>query len=153
MYCKYNLNLELVDILTNNSHKNTRMEVSTEELIEVINKLSRNKVVGVDWLTQQKIPHDQNRKQKKTIELLRKKLERLINEPQWPRYLGRAKIIPLSKDESALLEKNNIRLISILPTVTKLIEQIILNKLNPILYGKNSKIHRIQMGFKPGTVT
>ena len=68
-------------------------------------------------------------KTSKGVEFLRQKLETLINSQYWPKYLYTAKVIPLSKTDNAFVTQKNIRIISILPAITKLMESLILNKM------------------------
>jgi hypothetical protein len=59
-------------------------------------------------------------------------------------------MVALSKDGTSYPKANDIRTIGILPIYTKVIELIILQKLNPILYGPNGIVPTQQLGFRPG---
>ena len=48
---------------------------------------------------------------------------------------------------------DNIQLITILPTTTKIVESIICELLMKTLHGENGKIHKAQQGFRPGAGT
>ena len=48
-----------------------------------------------------------------------------MNDSYWPSYLFKAKLIPLSKNDKEYTSKKNVRTISVLPALTKVIERII----------------------------
>ena len=52
-----------------------------------------------------------------------------MNADYWPKYLFKAKLIPLSKDDKAFTSLDKVRTISVIPPTAKLIERIILNRI------------------------
>ena len=64
------------------------------------------------------------------LSFLAKKAESLLNSNIWPKYIGTAKYIPLSKSMSAFPKSDEIRTIAVLPSWAKVIELKILAKLN-----------------------
>ena len=74
------------------------------------------------------------------IKKLTDKLQALINDSYWPKYLWTAKIVPLSKDNRAYTTTDQVRTISVIPVVAKLIERLILNRMEERLYGTTSGI-------------
>ena len=82
-------------------------------------------------------------------------MERWINGDQTiPPYMTQAKTVFLSKDKnnSAYPEVGDVRVISILPAVTKLYEQVLLKKINAQLDADRS-LHPNQRGFVKGKST
>ena len=57
------------------------------------------------------------------------KLTTFINAAYWPNYLFKARIIPLSKNDKEYTDIDQVRTISVISPVAKLIERIILNKI------------------------
>ena len=95
-------------------------------------------------------------KSEENLEKLTLKMEQLLNNPYWPKYLYTAKLIPLSKTDSAFESVDKVRMISVLPAVTKLMERLVLNQMMEKLYGSGNlpgAIHTDQLGFRPGAST
>ena len=63
------------------------------------------------------------------LQKLHAKLAEFINNSYWPTYLFRARIIPLSKNDKEYTGIDQVRTISVISPVAKLIERIILNKI------------------------
>ena len=57
-----------------------------------------------------------------------KKIRDLVNNDYWPSYLFKARLIPLSKNNMSYTTKDNVRTISVIPAITKIIERLLLNK-------------------------
>ena len=53
-------------------------------------------------------------------------LAKLLRAERWPTYLTAARVVPLSKTASATPPLEKIRVVAILPALTKLIELIVL---------------------------
>jgi hypothetical protein len=82
---------------------------------------------------------------------LTSKLQHFMNADYWPRYLFTARLIPLSKNEKAYTSLDQVRTISVIPPTAKLIERIILNRIQEQLYNNDSGlISPDQLGFRPG---
>ena len=74
-----------------------------------------------------------------------------MNADYWPKYLFKARLIPLSKDDKAFTSLDKVRTISVIPPTAKLIERIILNRIQEQLYNSDSGlISPDQLGFRPG---
>lgn len=133
------------------------IQVNLTEMEGIICRLSKNKATGLDGLPDNSIHDiakikDENNKLV-GLEVLRERLNELLRKSLWPHYLSTAKFIALSKTESAFPKSDELRTIAILPAWTKVIESVILERLNKQLYGPNGKIHRSQVGFRPGCGT
>ena len=82
------------------------------------------------------------------------RIEEFMNNPYWPKYLFQAKLIPLSKNDKAYTGLDQVRTISVIPPVAKLIERIILNRITDQLYNTETGIISVdQQGFRPGAST
>ena len=68
---------------------------SDDEMRAIIKKLCRDKATGIDQLP------DRFFKKLKKHDVLRKSLNKLFQKAEWPSYLYTARIIPLSKTDSA----------------------------------------------------
>jgi hypothetical protein len=121
--------------------------LSKLDIKEAINKLSRNKAKGVDGLKDIQI-----RAASKKDQVLQK-ITNCFNE--WlqnnhnPNYLKRARVVPLSKENTKYPQTGNIRPIAIYPSVTKLFEQAILLHLEQELE-KVGGLNQAQHGFRKG---
>ena len=60
---------------------------------------------------------------------LTKKIQDQLNNDYWPSYLFKARLIPLSKDNKSYTTEDNVRTISVIPAITKLMERILLNRI------------------------
>ena len=77
-----------------------------------------------------------------------------MNNDYWPSYLFRARLIPLSKTGDAYTGIDQVRTISVIPPVAKLIERILLNRISDQLYNNDDGIISLdQLGFRPNAST
>ena len=81
---------------------------------------------------------------------LLKKTNDLFESHYWSSEIGKARLIPLSKNGKQIVDKNNVRTISVLSAYTKLIERCIHSKMLDTMYGENGCIPISQLGFRPG---
>ena len=82
------------------------------------------------------------------------KLTEFINADYWPSYLFKARLIPLSKTGKAYTRTDQNRTISVISPVAKLIERLILNKIQDQLYNaEDGAISIDQQGFRPTAST
>ena len=86
-------------------------------------------------------------------ELLAEKATMILNSDIWPSYLGTARYIALAKVPSTHPLASDTRTIAILPAWSKVIENIILQRLNSHLYGTDGVILKNQVGFRPAQGT
>ena len=59
----------------------------------------------------------------------------------------------LSKNGETSTTKKHVRILSVIPAVTKLIERVILSRMEESLYGPEGIIPHCQQGFRPGAGT
>ena len=128
------------------------------EVENALQKLAKGKAVGIDGLpddTLHEISKVKPKGEQKLdgVKFIQDNLEETLNSTLWPRYLGTARVIPLSKTDSAFPLANEIRTISILPAWSKLLELVILGRLNKKLYSFLGTISDSQMGFRAGAGT
>ena len=71
---------------------------------------------------------------------LLKKTNDLFASNYWSSEIGKARLIPLSKNGKQIVDKNNVRTISVLSAYTKLIERCIHVKMLEVMYGENGCI-------------
>ena len=76
-------------------------------------------------------------------------MRRLIDEATWPEYLTTARVVPISKTDSAFPPVGSIRTVAVLPAVTKLMELLVMEELE-----KGARDRRLiakeQQGFRKG---
>lgn len=80
-----------------------------------------------------------------------------MNADYWPSYLFKARVVALSKNDKAYPTARNTRTISVLPAIAKLMERIILSRIEGRLFGETNAlgiktegtIHSSQFGFRP----
>lgn len=65
-----------------------------------------------------------------------------------PKYLKKARVVALSKDDTKFPTVGNIRPIAVLPSLMKLFEQVVLTRLQDEL-NRTQPISKFQNGFKP----
>ena len=63
------------------------------------------------------------------ITSLNEKITDLVNDEYWPAYMFRARLIPLSKNGMSYTSLQNVRTLSVLPVIAKVIERLLLNKI------------------------
>ena len=68
------------------------------------------------------------------------KIQNFMNADYWPKYLFRARLIPLSKTNKAYTGIDQVRTISVIPPVAKLMERILLNRISEFLYNTEDGI-------------
>ena len=92
---------------------------------------------------------------KSILDYIVKPLTHLINQclhtGVFPDNMKLAKVIPIYKKGDPL-EMSNYRPISLLPSISKVIERVVFNQLNMYLY-KNKIINANQYGFRAGHST
>ena len=113
-------------------------------MIDAVEKLSWKKSTGVDDMPDtffhgiladdRKAGNDDNMK------WLSKKIENVLNKKHWPQYLFSARPIMLSKNGETSTTKKFVRILSVIPAVTKLIERVILSRMEHKLYGSEGII-------------
>ena len=79
-------------------------------------------------------------------------MRRLIDEATWPEYLTTARVVPISKTDSAFPPVGSIRTVAVLPAVTKLMELLVMEELKK--GARDSRlIAKEQQGFRKGVST
>jgi hypothetical protein len=101
--------------------------LSTEEVKIAITKVSWLKATSTDQLPDTLLHHAV--KNDEHLDKLTTKIQEFMNDPYWPSYLFRARLIPLSKNGSAYTGIDQVRTISVISPLAKLIERIILNRM------------------------
>lgn len=156
MYCEYERpGSNTVINACRNVRGSHRRVVTNDDMVKAFDKLARGKAVGIDDLSDD-ILHKMSKleiEQEGSMEFFRKKAEEIMNADHWPKYLGEARIVPLSKNNSAFPKADEIRTIAVLPAWSKVIENLILLEMSPKLYGLEGVIEESQAGFRPGCGT
>ena len=107
-----------------------------------MDKLSYKKALGTDEMPDT-IIHDMIKDTDEgtaNLKWLTDRMQTLLNSDYWPQYLFSARPILLSKDGKTSTTKKNTRILSVIPAVTKLLERITLNRMEPVLYGEDGLI-------------
>ena len=126
--------------------------MTTEEVKEAVARVSWKKATSTDSMADTLI--HAAAKGARYLNQLTKKLQEFINNEYWPSYLFRARLIPLSKTGNAYTGIDQVRTISVIPPVAKLIERIILNRITDRLYNNTNGIISLdQLGFRPNAST
>jgi hypothetical protein len=122
--------------------RNHPWRLTVDEVAKAVDKLSYKKALGTDEMPDM-IIHDMIKDTNEgTVNLkwLTDRMQTLLNSDYWPQYLFSARPILLSKDGKTSTTKKNTRILSVIPAVTKLLERITLNRMEPMLYGENGLI-------------
>jgi hypothetical protein len=118
--------------------------LTEEELETAINKLSWNKALGVDGMSDIHFHNILKNNDTGDMDWLKGRIEYILNSSYWPQYLFSARPICLSKDGLTATSHKNTRILSVIPALAKLIERVILNRLTPSLYGEDGLIPHSQ---------
>ena len=113
-------------------------------------KLSHNKATGMDGLKDVMIKALVKHQAFKTK--LRLQMQNWLNGESVPAYLTTARTIFLSKEDTPYPSEGNVRIIAILPALTKLYELVLLEKLNKET-ARLHLVHENQRGFVAGKST
>ena len=116
---------------------------SPSEIQFIISKLSNKKSLGQDLITNRIIKH----LPKKAILLLTFIFNSILHLSHILHSWKHSIIILIPKPDKPLDLPSSYRPFSLLPSLSKILEKIILNRLNPILASHNI-IHHTQFGFK-----
>ena len=134
-----------------------RWSISEREMIDAIEKLSWKKSTGVDNMPDTFfhgiLEEDRKVGNMKNTRWLSEKVENVLNQQHWPQYLFSARPILLSKNGETSTTKKFVRILSVIPAITKLIERVILSRMEGKLYGPDGIIPHCQQGFRPGAGT
>ena len=118
-------------------------KVTEYDVEEIVNKLDENKSVGCDDISAEHLTRHPS-----LLPLLTFLIQKSFNDLKVPEVWKTAKVIPLHKNGRKDL-LNNYRPISILPTISKIMERIIYNNLYSFLI-ENKLLSRYQFGFRSG---
>ena len=102
--------------------------MNDDHLHLAIKRLSSGKAVGVDGLRDLVLKHAV----KNVVgckDKLKVVMQQWLNGKPLPRYVTTAKTFFLSKESSEYPETGNVRIISVLPSITKLYELVLLERL------------------------
>lgn len=121
-----------------------KWEVSEEVLEFAIRKISRNKAMGLDklpdyFIKNHEVLFDSRRKIKDLC-------QKWVDGEELPTYMKTGRIFALSKDDTSFPELGNVRTISILPSIMKLYELVLLQFIKQEVAAKNL-IPQNQRGF------
>jgi len=116
---------------------------SPSEIQFIIKKLSNKKSPGHDLITNRIIKH----LPKKAILLLACIFNSILRLSHIPQVWKHSIIIPIPKPDKPPDQPSSYRPISLLPSLSKILEKIILKRINPILNNQNI-IPNTQFGFK-----
>ena len=116
--------------------------ISYEKILEIIKKLNPKKAFGFDEIDQKMFINAPKISSLYLNCLFRKILQ--LNK--MPNLLNTSKVIPIPKTLGDELEVNQIRPIALLSVVSKILEKLILTKLEKIIY-KNNILSKNQTGF------
>ena len=124
---------------------------------DAVTKLSWKKSTGVDDMPDtffhEILKEDIANGNEANMKWLSDKIMGVMNQQHWPQYLFSARPILLSKNGETSTSKKNVRILSVIPAVTKLIERVILSRMEFRLYGNDGLIPHCQQGFRPGAGT
>ena len=163
LYCSYRKPVQwaTVNALLNHEPQITELygpfAISSAELSVAIARLSKNKAVGVDGLSDNTLHEVVKLTLKKDgidgLNLITGKINSIFASRSWPKYIGTARFIPLSKTSEEYPSIEQVRTIAILPAISKLLELCIMGRLEPIVYSNANLIDNSQAGFRPGCGT
>ena len=115
--------------------KEFQWHISDDEMSDAIDKLSWKKSTGIDDMPDTFfhgiLEDDRKDGNYKNTRWLSKKVEGILNSRHWPQYLFSARPILLSKNGESSATKKNVRILSVIPAITKLIERVILSRMEP----------------------
>ena len=122
----------------------------TQEEVENALTYTGNKATGLDALA---IKHLKNRTTRANLTAkLSIEFTNWANNSSIPEYIKRARVIPLSKDDTDTPDYGQIRTIAILPALSKVFEKVVLKRLQKNLSESNS-LSKTQRGFTQGAST
>ena len=123
-------------------HLKLNEKISTNDIYTQIKNLNVKKAIGYDKLEQEMF--------KRSIDVSKLYLSALINycyeNKKLPKLFKLGKVIPIPKEEGNVVDIEKIRPISLLSVVSKIMEKIILNRLNQVIE-KYKIINLNQYGF------
>ena len=163
LYCDYRKPVQwaTVNALLNHEPRITDVcgpfVVTKAELSAAIARLSKDKAVGVDGLSDKTLHEVAKLTMQKDgvdgLNLITEKINTIFAARSWPKYIGTARFIPLSKNKDEYPSVDQIRTIAILPAISKLLELCVMGRLEPIVYKDKNIIDDSQAGFRPGCGT
>ena len=122
-------------------------DVNDEIILNIINKLPNKNSCGYDNLSTKIIKTLKD----SLIKPLTLIINQILNTGVFPSQLKIAKVIPIfKKDDNKLF--NNYRPISLLPVLSKVVEQVISSQINDF-FKINNLFYDSQYGFRPGHST
>lgn len=125
-----------------------RLKLATvDEVIKIINNLDTNTSSGIDGISTKVI----KRVKLLLADNLTQCINRCLDEGQFPGSLKIAKVSPIYKTGNKL-DPGNYRPISVLPTLSKIFEKILHNRLSEFLTSINF-LYEKQYGFRPKSNT
>ena len=140
--------IPLLDPLSHSFPKLAEVQVTELEVLQILNTLDTNKSSGPD-----KIP---NKLLKMCALLLANPLCKLFNKSLhsgiFPLLWKKACVTPIYKQKGSSSDPTNYRPISLLPTLSKILEKLVFNKIYSHL-SENNLLTEKQSGYRPGHST
>lgn len=125
-----------------------KIMTTPDELKELLRKLPPNKAPGPDDIPNKII---KNLSRKTTVQL-NYIINAMLKQSYFPTNWKHARIVPIQKSGKDPTQTTSYRPISLLPTLSKVAERIILSRLNKII-AKRKLINNTQFGFRPHHTT